>query len=94
MKQFSSFVHHQPFQLSLLRQELQLVQLYREDGEKDARTERRKQDCDEIQADGDVATAKAHSQEVSREKNFEANRQESRRDHSSLPTRPHNQSRV
>ena len=44
---------HQQFQLSLLRSEFQLDWLHRKDGEKDAKTARRKQDCGEIQADGD-----------------------------------------
>ena len=39
--------------LSLLYQEFPLEQLQQKDGEKDARTKRRKQDCGEIQADGD-----------------------------------------
>ena len=53
MEQSSSFVQHQPFQLSLLCHKFQLDWLHRKDGEKDARTERGKQDCGEIQADGD-----------------------------------------
>ena len=52
MEQSCSFVQHQPFQLSLLSQEFQLDELhYRQDGEKDARTIRGKQDCGEIQAE-------------------------------------------
>ena len=34
-------------------QEVQLDHLQEKDGKKDARTKRRKQDCGEIQADGD-----------------------------------------
>ena len=48
------FVQHEPFQLSLLRQQSQLAQLHhRKDGEKDAaKAIRREQDCGEIQANG------------------------------------------
>ena len=53
MEQSSSFVQHQPFQLSQLRSEFQLDLLPQNDGEEDARTKRRRQDCGKIKADGD-----------------------------------------
>ena len=42
MEQSSPFVQHQPFQRSLLCQEFQLDELHQKDGEKDARTKRKK----------------------------------------------------
>ena len=39
--------------LSLLRSEFQLNQLHQNDGDKDARTKRRQQDCGKIRANGD-----------------------------------------
>ena len=53
MEQSSSFVQHQPFQLSLLRSEFQLDLLPQNDGEEDARTKRRRLDCGKIEANGD-----------------------------------------
>ena len=56
MKKDTSHVtdQHQQFQLSLLRQESQLAWLHhRINGEMDARTIRREQDCGEIQSNGD-----------------------------------------
>ena len=51
-EQSSSFVQHQPFQISQLRSEFQLDQLHQNDGE-DARTEKRKQDRGKVKADDD-----------------------------------------
>ena len=47
------FVEHEAVQLSVLRSEFQLDQLYQNDGEKDARTGRRRQDRGNVKADDD-----------------------------------------
>ena len=51
MEQSSSSVEHQSFQHNLLLSEFQLDQLHGNDGEKDARTERRREDCGKVKAD-------------------------------------------
>ena len=48
-----SLFQHQPFQLSLCCAKNLSFLCHRKDGEKDARTERRRPDCGEIQANGD-----------------------------------------
>ena len=48
-----SLFQHQPFQLSLCFAKNLSFLCHRKDGEKDARTERRRPDCGEIQANGD-----------------------------------------
>ena len=48
---------NQPFQLSLLRSEFQLDQLHQNDGEKDARAERREQDRGKVKADDEPGLA-------------------------------------
>ena len=53
MEQSSSSVQYQPFQLYLLRSEFEFDQLHQNDGEEDARTERRRQDCGKIKANSD-----------------------------------------
>ena len=51
MEPSSPFVEHQPFQLNLLLSEFQLDQLHGSDGDKDSRTERRREDCGKVKAD-------------------------------------------
>ena len=58
MEQSSSFVEHLPlFQLSLLLSEFQLGQLHEVDGEKDARTGRRRKDRGKVKGDDEPGLA-------------------------------------